>query len=128
MSAYETVFIADPDISEEDVDGITEKITEIANNFNGKIINIEKWGKRKLAYRVKKRSKGYYFLLNYLGDRNLTTELERILKLDCRILKYLTLKVDEHAELNPAEEKGSEKEEKAEDKDTQQDKDFQEEK
>ena len=127
MKAYETVFITDPDIPEEDLDKITERLTGIVDNFNGKIIGVKKWGKRKLAYRVKKRSKGYYFILNFLGDRALTTELERVLKLDDRILKYLTLKADEDAELDSGEEKGPEQEEKTEDNDTQ-DEDIEEEK
>ena len=127
MRAYETVFITDPDIPEEDLDKITERLTGIVDNFNGKIIGIKKWGKRKLAYRVKKRSKGYYFILNFLGDRALTTELERVLKLDDRILKYLTLKADKDTELDSGEEKGPEQEEETEEKDTQ-DEDIEEEK
>ncbi|MFA4911391.1 MAG: 30S ribosomal protein S6 [Desulfobacteria bacterium] len=127
MKAYETVFITDPDIPEEDLDKITERLTGIVDNFNGKIIGVTKWGRKKLAYRIKKRSKGYYFILNFLGDRALTTELERVLKLDDRILKYLTLKADEEAELDSGEEKGPEQEEKTEDKDTQ-DEDIEEEK
>ena len=119
MKAYETVFITDPDIPEEDLDKITERLTGIVDNFNGKIIGVTKWGKKKLAYRIKKRTKGYYFVLNYLGNRALTTELERVLKLDDRILKYLTLKADEDAELDSGEEKGPEQEEKTEDMDTQ---------
>lgn len=121
MKAYETIFITDPDIPEEDLDKITERLTGIVDNFNGKIIRVTKWGRKKLAYRVKKRSKGYYFILNFLGDRDLTTELERVLKLDDRILKYLTLKFDEDAELDSGEEKGPEQEEKTEEKDTHQD-------
>ncbi|KAF0122030.1 MAG: small subunit ribosomal protein S6 [bacterium] len=127
MKAYETVFITDPDIPEEDLDKIIERLTGIVDNFNGKIVGVKKWGKRKLAYRIKKRSKGYYFILNFLGNRALTTELERVLKLDDRILKYLTLKADEEAELDSGEEKGLEQEEKTEDKDTQ-DEDIEEEK
>ncbi|HCX90348.1 MAG: 30S ribosomal protein S6 [Deltaproteobacteria bacterium CG_4_8_14_3_um_filter_43_13] len=119
MKAYETVFITDPDIPEEDLDKITERLTGIVDNFNGKIIGVTKWGKKKLAYRIKKRTKGYYFVLNYLGNRDLTTELERVLKLDDRIIKYLTLKADEDAELDSGEEKGPEQEEKTEDMDTQ---------
>jgi small subunit ribosomal protein S6 len=119
MKAYETVFITDPDVPEEDLDKIIERLTGIVDNFNGKIIRVKKWGKKKLAYRIKKRSKGHYFILNFLGNRDLTTELERVLKLDDRVLKYLTLKADEDAELDSGEEKGPEQEEKTEDTDTQ---------
>ncbi|MFH2013324.1 MAG: 30S ribosomal protein S6 [Pseudomonadota bacterium] len=118
MRAYETIFITDPDIPEDDLDKIVDKLTGIVGDFDGKIISVKKWGKKKLAYRIKKRIKGYYFILNFLGNRDLTSELERVLKLDERILKYLTLRVDEEAELDSVEEIGSEEEE-AEDTETQ---------
>ncbi|MFH1624986.1 MAG: 30S ribosomal protein S6 [Pseudomonadota bacterium] len=119
MRAYETVFIADADISEEDVDYITERVSGIVRDFNGKLLKIEKWGRKKLAYAVKKRTKGYYFLLSFLGDHTLTTELERILKLDDRILKYLTVKVDKHTELDAEEEEKPKGEEAKKEQDTE---------
>lgn len=108
MRAYETVFIVDPDIPDEDVDQITERFARIVDDFSGKVAKVEKWGRRKLAYRVKKRTKGNYILLVFLGDHKLTTELERILKLDDRILKYLTVRVDKHAEIDLVKEKEAE--------------------
>ena len=119
MRAYETVFIADADISEEDVDYITERVSGIVRDFNGKLLKIEKWGRKKLAYEVKKRTKGYYFLLSFLGDHKLTTELERILKLDDRILKYLTVKVDKHIELDEEEEEKPKREEAKKEQDAE---------
>ena len=119
MKAYETIFITDPDISEDDLDKFIERLTGIVDSFNGKIIRVKNWGKKKLAYKIKKRIKGYYFILNFLGNRDLTTELERILKLDDRVLKYLTLRVDEDAEIDSEEVKEPEQEGKTEDTDTQ---------
>ena len=122
MRAYETIFISDPDIPDEDVDNVLERLTGIVEEFNGKIIKIEKWGRKKLAYKVKKKTKGNYILLNYFGDHKLTTELERILRLDDRVLKYLTVRIDKFSELDLAKEETAkeeteeeaEKEEKAE--------------
>ena len=111
MRTYETVFIVDPDISDEEVDQVTEKLKGIVDNFNGELVKIDKWGRRKLAYRVKKRIKGNYILLIFHGDHQLTTELERNLKLDDRILKYLTVKVDDHPRLDSTEENEPEEKE-----------------
>ena len=111
MRAYETIFIVDTDVPDDDVDEITEKFTGAINDFGGRVIKIEKWGKKKLAYRVKNRTKGNYILLIFLGDRKVTIELERILKIDDRILKYLTVRVDKKRELDLLTEEPSEEDE-----------------
>ena len=107
MKAYETVFIVDPDISDDDVDSIAERLSGIVNDFNGRIVKIDKWGRKKLAYKVKKKNRGNYILLIFFSDHKLTTELERILKLDDRILKYLTVKVDKQFELDLLKEESA---------------------
>lgn len=114
MRAYETIFISDPDIPDEDMENVIERLTGIVDELNGKIIKIEKWGRKKLAYKVKKKTKGNYVLLFYFGDHKLTTELERILRLDDRVLKYLTVKVDKYSELDLAKKETEEAEEEAE--------------
>lgn len=117
MTAYEMIFIVDPDIPDEDIDQITERLAGIVDDCNGKMVKIEKWGKKKLAYRVKKRERGNYILLVFSGDRGLTSELERILKLDDRVLKYLTVRLDKHAERKLAEEKEEAEEKESADSD-----------
>lgn len=132
MRAYETVIIVDSEISDEDVDQVMEKLTGIVSDLDGKFVKTEKWGRKKLAYRVKKKTKGNYLLFVFLGDLKLTRELERILKLDDRILKYLTVRLDKYAELNLLNEEeqgdgeGSE-EINTEDEDDTQDEDTEEE-
>ena len=110
MRAYETVIIVDSDVADEDVDQIMEKLTGIVSDLNGKFVKTEKWGRKKLAYRVKKKTKGNYLLFVFLGDLHLTRELERVLKLDDRILKCMTVRLDKYAELNllNGEEQGNE--------------------
>ncbi|MDY6853407.1 MAG: 30S ribosomal protein S6 [Thermodesulfobacteriota bacterium] len=110
MRGYETIFILDPDIPDEDADSVIQRLTGIVEEFGCKIIKIEKWGKKKLAYRIKKKTKGNYVLFNFFGDHKLTTELERILRLDDRVLKYLTVRIDKFSELDLAKEE-AEKEE-----------------
>jgi small subunit ribosomal protein S6 len=114
MRAYETIFISDPDIPDEDIDNVIERLTGIVDEFNGKIIKIEKWGRKKLAYKVKKKTKGNYILLNFFGDYKLTTELERILRLDDRVIKYLTVRADKFSEPDLAKEETEEETEKEE--------------
>ena len=114
MRAYETIFILDPDIPDEDVDNVVERLTGIVDEFNGEIIKIEKWGRKKLAYKVKKKTKGNYILFNFFGDHKLTSELERILRLDDRVLKYLTVRIDKFSELDLAKEEKEEETEKEE--------------
>ena len=114
MRAYETIFILDPDIPDEDIDNVVERLTGIMDEFNGEIVKIEKWGRKKLAYKIKKKTKGNYILFNFFGDHKLTSELERILRLDDRVLKYLTVRIDKFSELDLAKEKKEEETEKEE--------------
>ena len=113
----------DPDASEDDTNQITERIAGLVDEYGGRTIKTEKWGTKKLAYTVKKRDKGCYFLLRYSGDLRLTTELERILKLDDKILKLITLKVGKDSEPSIIEEPEPEKEEEQSPAETIQDED-----
>ena len=63
MRKYETIFIINPDLSEEDIKGLIEKVSGIIQSLQGEVSKIEEWGKKKLAYEVKKMSKGYFVLL-----------------------------------------------------------------
>ena len=110
MRAYEMIFIVDPDVLDEDVDQMSEKFGGIIDGLGGRVVKVDKWGKRKLAYKVKKRMKGNYVLLVFHGDDKVTAELERVIKLDDRGIKYLTIKVDKPAEDKPAEDELAEDE------------------
>ena len=117
MRAYEMIFIVDPDVLDEDVDQMSEKFGGIIDGLGGRVVKVDKWGKRKLAYKVKKRMKGNYVLLVFHGDDKVTAELERVIKLDDRVIKYLTIKVDKPAEDKPAEDEPAEDERVTEEKD-----------
>ncbi len=117
MRAYEMIFIVDPDVLDEDVDQMSEKFGGIIDGLGGRVVKVDKWGKRKLAYKVKKRMKGIYVLLVFHGDDKVTAELERVIKLDDRVIKYLTIKVDKPAEDKPAEDEMAEEERVTEEKD-----------
>jgi len=97
MRKYETIFIAHPDLVEEEVKGLVEKMKGIIESLNGQLIKVEEWGRRKLAYKLKKLTKGYYVLIRFLGDGQILAEIERNLRLSDGVLKYQSVRLDEQA-------------------------------
>jgi small subunit ribosomal protein S6 len=93
MRRYETVFIVTPDSSEEELQAVADKLRGVITAMNGKVAAYDEQGKKSLAYNIKKQSKGYYVLMDYLGHADAVAELERNMRLDDRILKYLTVKL-----------------------------------
>jgi small subunit ribosomal protein S6 len=98
MRKYETIFIINPDLSEEDSKGVIDKVRGIIQSLQGEVLRIEEWGKKKLAYEIKKMSKGLFILLHFLGTAELLSELERNLRLMDAVLKYQTVRLDEKGE------------------------------
>lgn len=98
MRKYETIFILNSELSEEDSKAIIERVRELVESLQGEVLKIEEWGKKKLAYEVKKMSKGLYVLLHFMGTAQVLSELERNLRLMDAILKYQTVRLDEKAE------------------------------
>ncbi len=95
MRRYETIFIADPDLGEEDVKGITEKIKGLIEAKGGQVEKAEDWGTRKLAYEVKKKSRGHYLYIKFSGKSDLVAELERNLRINEGVIKYQSVQVEE---------------------------------
>ena len=96
MALYEHVFIARQDISSQQVEGLTDMITAILEENGGKITKQEYWGIKSLAYRVKKNRKGHYSLLNIDAEHVAIAEMERRISLNDDIIRFMTLRVDEH--------------------------------
>ena len=94
LRKYETIYIAKPDLAEEELKALTEKVQEVIAGQNGDLKRLEDWGVRKLAYVIKKSARGRYVYLRYDGSETLVAELERRLRLDDRILRYLTVKIE----------------------------------
>lgn len=99
MKRYETLFIVQIDLPEDELNSLIERYSTIVTNFKGTIVNIEKWGKRKLAYEIKKQTNGYYLLIDYVGKSSIIDELERNCKIDDKILKFMTIMKDDKADL-----------------------------
>ena len=98
MRHYETIYIINPNLSDEDYHEIIQKFNNLIENQNGIIVKAQEWGKRKLAYLVKKFNYGFYVLIDFCADPGITAEFERNLKLDDRILKYQTVKLADKAD------------------------------
>ncbi len=90
MNHYETIFIVDPDTPETDQDSIFEKLKSIIS-VDGQLIMFDDWGKKKFAYEIRKKKQGRFVRLDYCGAGALVDEIERLFRLDYRILKFMTV-------------------------------------
>ena len=95
MRKYETFFIADPDLPDESNSALDNKVQSIVTSNGGEVLTYAPWGKRKLAYAIRKRTRGHYVLMEYAGGPQLVAELERNLRIDERILKFITIILEE---------------------------------
>ena len=94
MAFYECVFIARPDISTQQVDGLTEQFSGILAENGGKVAGTEYWGLKNLAYRIKKNRKGHYVMMNLDTPPAALLEMERNMRLNEDIIRMLTIRVD----------------------------------
>lgn len=95
MPIYETVFIARQDLSDAQVKEITESCEKIIKDAQGKILKTENWGLRTLAYRIQKNRKGHYVLIETDTPAPALIEMERTLRLNENILRYMSVKLEE---------------------------------
>ena len=98
MRYYETLYIINPNLAEEDYRAVVAKFTDVVEKNKGVVTKVDEWGKKTLAYDIKKFDKGYYVLLQYCGEPGLTAEFKREMSLDDRILKYQTVKLSDNAD------------------------------
>lgn len=95
MALYECVLIARQDISATQVEGLVDQFAGIVEANGGRIAKKELWGLRTLAYRIKKNRKGHYALLNLDAPAPAVAEMERNMRINEDVLRYLTVRVDE---------------------------------
>ena len=99
MNRYETIFISDPDISEEIRKQLFKKTTDLIEKQNGFICLFDEWGNKKLAYQIKKKDRGHYVRIDYCGDGALVNEMERSFRIDDKVLKFMTIVLDKNIDL-----------------------------
>ena len=96
MPLYEHVFLARQDISAQQVDGLLQSFRSILEERGGSVGKTEYWGLKSLAYRIKKNRKAHYALMNIDALPDAVAELERQMRLSTDIIRFLTVRVDEH--------------------------------
>jgi len=99
MRRYETFIIIDPDLSDEERSPIFEKVKGLIQQEECLLVMFDEWGARRLAYEIKKKSRGYYVRLDYCGTGKLVDEMERFFRIDDRVMKYLTVLLDKYADI-----------------------------
>lgn len=110
MRRYETIYIARPGSGEKEIESITERITQTITSRDGSIVSVDNWGIKKLAYPIKNEQQGYYAYIEYAGLPEAVTELERLFRIDDKIIRYITVKTQDVFSHIPSDDKPEEPE------------------
>ncbi|MGI9951644.1 30S ribosomal protein S6 [Moorellaceae bacterium AZ2] len=97
MRSYEALFVIKPDLDAEQTQAVVDKFTNLIVNSGGEVIQVDKWGKKRLAYEVRKFREGYYVLLQFKGHAAVAQELERVFKITDEVIRYLITRLEEKA-------------------------------
>jgi len=97
MKNYETVFILNPVLSEDQAKDTVEKFVKVLKKGNAEILNNEQWGLKKLAYPINKKSTGFYNLIEFSAEPTLVATLETEYRRDESVMRFLTTALDKHA-------------------------------
>jgi small subunit ribosomal protein S6 len=95
---YETIYVLRPDVDPDGAERVASRVAEVVQRENGRLVKVESWGRRKLAYTVAKQRRGVYYYLKYLGQGGLVSELERNLRMLDTVLKFQTVLLREDIE------------------------------
>ena len=96
---YETIYILRSDVDADTADRVQARVAEVVERAKGKLVKVEAWGRRKLAYPVKKQRRGVYVYVKYVGAGGLVQELERNLKLQDAVLKFQTVTLRDQVDI-----------------------------
>jgi len=88
---YEMIFILHPNIPEEELSVVTDKVTAVIDRNKGEVIKLDSWGKKRCAHTIKKCNKGYFFLLYFMADPTVLQELDKTLRYNEKVLRYQTV-------------------------------------
>jgi len=114
MRTYETILIFHPDVAGDAYNDAVEKFKGVLTEQGSQILKVDEWGTRKLAYPIKKQTRGAYVLLAYEASPEVITEFERRLRLDDAIMKFQTVYLEKGLEVIPVAEETAEAPEAAE--------------
>jgi|Deesub1362B_J571_1020462.scaffolds.fasta_scaffold01146_8 small subunit ribosomal protein S6 len=97
LRTYETIFVMDPQLDQSKIDEFVDKIVEMITSSGGEIIKRDYWGKRRLAYEIRKRQYGFYIYILYRSDGKIIEPMEREFRLNENILRFMTVKLSKPA-------------------------------
>jgi small subunit ribosomal protein S6 len=96
---YETIYVLRADVDADSAERIQARVADALEREQGKLVKVESWGRRKLAYPVRKQRKGVYVYLKYVGGGGLVAEVERNLKLQDAVVKFMTVQTSDEVDL-----------------------------
>ncbi len=102
MPIYESIFIINPNLSDEETAGVIKKMQDVVAKQGGEMLKFEDWGKKKLAYEIKKHKRGHYAFLQFKAAPAVVSELERTYKLTDSVIKFLSVKLEKELRTRPA--------------------------
>ena len=94
MPIYESIFIINPNISDDETNTVIKKMQDVVAKQSGEMLKFEDWGKKKLAYEIKKQKRGHYVFFQFKGTPAAIAELERTYKLTDTVIKFLSVKLE----------------------------------
>ncbi|MGI6216050.1 MAG: 30S ribosomal protein S6 [Coriobacteriales bacterium] len=89
MKAYELLYFVDPALEDSERIAAANKVSEMITGINGTIDSVDEWGKRKLAYEIDNLTDGYYYLVNFSAEPDQISELNRVLRIDDDVVRYM---------------------------------------
>jgi small subunit ribosomal protein S6 len=99
MRRYESVWVVNGDLPDEEVQSAIDKFSRIITSQGGTLVKLDEWGRRKLSYKIQGTTRGYYVLADFAGTSETVKELERNYRIDDRIIRYLTTKKSDKVNL-----------------------------
>jgi len=99
MREYETLYLLNPDVPSDKTEELNKKLSDVIQNQGGHVLTSFNWGKRRLAYRVGKNFYGVYVYMNYLASSDVVAEIERLLKYDDNIMRFVTMKLEDKVDV-----------------------------
>lgn len=106
MNHYETTVVLKPDVGGDTIESALDRMREVVSSEGGKLLEIDHWGKKRLAYEIQKQTRGIYVHTAFLGKGPLVAELERNLRINHNVLRFLTIKTE--TDVNPDEKESKE--------------------
>ena len=102
MPIYESIFIINANLTDEETAGIIKKMQDVVAKQGGEMLKFEDWGKKKLAYEIKKQKRGHYAFFQFKAAPAAVSELERTYKLTDSVIKFLTVRLEKELRTRPA--------------------------